>query len=212
MVIFRIGLPLMLNDFHSWIEIGVLIKLIRFPALRGYICQRDLFRQKIPALRIEVLIIRAFRIHGQDVNAAISASGIEIVNDKTIDLNFGEMTQIPIIVIAIVSGEDQLGFWVKLTLRFKYAVFYDDFAVKSRTVIISQKDKIPKSLSAFGGLLTAVSIDGVAKMPLQASIFTLGKMILWHLNCTRIYIAFGNKYIARTKWVYRQNHWHLIYT
>ena len=46
--------------------------------------------------------------------------------------------------------------------------------------------KIPKSLSAFVGLLTAVSIDGVAKMPLQASIFTPGKMILCHLNCTRI--------------------------
>ena len=34
--------------------------------------------------------------------------------------------------------------------------------------------KIPKSLLAFCGLVTAVSIDGVAKMPLQASIFTPG--------------------------------------
>ena len=36
--------------------------------------------------------------------------------------------------------------------------------------------QIPKSLTAFCGQMTAVSIDGVAKMPLQASIFTPGKM------------------------------------
>ncbi len=38
--------------------------------------------------------------------------------------------------------------------------------------------KIPKSLMAFCGLATTVSIDGVVKMPLQASIFTPGRICL----------------------------------
>ena len=37
--------------------------------------------------------------------------------------------------------------------------------------------KILKSHSDFCGQKTAVSIDGVAKMPLQASIFTPGKIM-----------------------------------